>query len=123
VPKYYTPAEANALLPRVRTVVERVRAAHRMLTDPPVQEALRVRVHQNGGGATLQGALESAGFLQSALKQLDEWGCVLRDPETGLLDFPALREGKEVWLCWLPDEDRVAFWHAADTGFAGRRPL
>ncbi len=121
--KYYTPAEANALLPQVRPLVERVRAAHRKLADPPVRQALRIGARQNGGGATLQGALVSAGVLESALKQLDEWGCVLRDPETGLLDFPALRAGKEIWLCWLPDEERVAFWHATDTGFAGRRPL
>ena len=54
---------------------------------------------------------------------LDERDIVLRDIATGLLDFPALAAGRQVWLCWRLGEDRVAFWHATDEGFAGRKPL
>jgi hypothetical protein len=50
-------------------------------------------------------------------------GVILRDAETGLLDFPSRREGEQVFLCWRPDEAAVGFFHGPDTGFAGRRPL
>jgi hypothetical protein len=50
-------------------------------------------------------------------------GVILRDPETGLLDFPTRIDGRDVFLCWRLGEDRVSFWHGPETGFSGRRPL
>jgi hypothetical protein len=50
-------------------------------------------------------------------------GILLRDPEVGLIDFPTVVAGREGFLCWRPDEDRVAFWHPPEAGFRGRRPL
>jgi hypothetical protein len=61
--------------------------------------------------------------LSRALNELDAVDVVVRDIERGLVDFPALREGEEVYLCWLLDEDEIGFWHAPDGGFAGRQPL
>jgi hypothetical protein len=61
--------------------------------------------------------------LSRALNELDAVDVVVRDVERGLVDFPALRDGEEVYLCWLVDEDEIGFWHAPDAGFAGRRPL
>lgn len=121
--RYYTTPEANALLPEVRTVVEELRRAFRGLADPKARALIKRAMTANGGGPELQGQLESAGQFEAALKRLQEWECHLRDPETGLLDFPSLRDGKEVWLCWLPEEERVAFWHSTETGFADRKPL
>ena len=55
--------------------------------------------------------------------ELEALDIVLRDVDRGLIDFPALRQGEEVYLCWLVDEDEIGFWHRLDAGFAGRRPL
>jgi hypothetical protein len=67
----------------------------------------------------------SEGFveLREAILELLERGIVLRDLDRGLVDFPSLRDGREIFLCWQEGEDEVAFWHEVDAGFAGRRPL
>jgi hypothetical protein len=67
----------------------------------------------------------SEGFLalREALVGLRELEVVLRDLERGLVDFPALRDGREVYLCWEEGEEQIAFWHEPDAGFAGRRPI
>ena len=57
------------------------------------------------------------------MAELEAVDIVVRDVERGLVDFPALRDGEEVYLCWLVDEDEIGFWHGLDAGFAGRRPL
>ena len=57
------------------------------------------------------------------LSELEAVDVVVRDVDRGLVDFPALRDGEEVYLCWLVDEDEIGYWHAPDAGFAGRRPL
>jgi hypothetical protein len=61
--------------------------------------------------------------MQADVAWLDERDIALRDIGSGLLDFPALAAGRPVWLCWRLGEDRVAFWHGTDEGFAGRKPL
>ena len=61
--------------------------------------------------------------MRSALHELQEMGVVLRDLDRGLVDFPSLRDGKEVYLCWEEGEDEVRHWHEPDAGFEGRRPL
>jgi hypothetical protein len=61
--------------------------------------------------------------MRAALIELREMEVVLRDLDRGLVDFPALRDGREIYLCWLEGEDEIAYWHDPDTGFAGREPL
>jgi len=61
--------------------------------------------------------------LLSATTQLDALDIVLRDPRQGLVDFPSIRDGAEVYLCWRLDEDDLAWWHLPEEGFAGRKPL
>jgi len=61
--------------------------------------------------------------IARCLRQIDHWGVILRDVETGLCDFPSEREGRLVYLCWRVREPRIAHWHEVDEGFAGRRPL
>ena len=64
-----------------------------------------------------------AGTLRSALNRILETGCLIKDLEVGLLDFPALINNEEVYLCWRLGEDRIRFYHRQDEGFAGRKPL
>ena len=61
--------------------------------------------------------------MQAAVARIDGWGITLRDIDTGLIDFPALVSGRQVWLCWRLGEGPVEWWHELDDGFAGRRPL
>jgi hypothetical protein len=61
--------------------------------------------------------------MRSALAELQEQEIVLRDLDRGLVDFPALRDGREVYLCWIEGEDEIGFWHDLDAGYGGRQPL
>ena len=121
--RHYTVEQANEALPRVMELIEILRAASARLGDREARAALGEAAPGNGGGEA--GRTVSEGFLElrDAVLELRERGILLRDLERGLVDFPALREGREVYLCWEEGEDEVAFWHEPDAGFAGRRPL
>ena len=84
---------------------------------------LRAAAGGNGGGADGTVFGEAALRFTRGLAQIDRWGVVVRDLDTGICDFPALREGREVYLCWRVGEEAVANWHPLDTGFTSRRPL
>ena len=64
-----------------------------------------------------------AGAIQTALEKIHATGCVVKDLEVGLLDFPARINGEAVYLCWRLGEDRIRFYHSQDEGFAGRKPI
>lgn len=121
--RHYTLEEASELLPRVVGLVERMRAARRRLGDREAREALSEAGPTNGGGSP--GRTVSEGFLElrDSMIELRELDVVLRDLDRGLLDFPSLRDGQEVYLCWQEGEDAIGFWHEPDAGFGGRRPL
>jgi hypothetical protein len=118
----YTVEEADALLPELRERLVKIRDARQVLFREA--ELVRERVVADGGGADAgREYWESTAVLRSELERLAEQGILLRDPETGLVDFPAEREGEPVYLCWLLGEERVAHWHPLQTGFSGRRRL
>jgi hypothetical protein len=143
VTTFYTLDRANARLPEVRAILEDLRARRLELVG------LRDRLHAagetsvpEGRGSLVDEALADATAgtpesprilvariqavidqMQAAVERLDGWDITLRDIETGLIDFPALVNGRQVWLCWLLGEDDVAWWHELSTGLAGRRPL
>jgi hypothetical protein len=123
---FYDLDSATAMLVRVRPIAEalrdqrdevarlteRLRAAESDEgTDPAVASVLRARIR----------ALVDQ--MEAAVARFDDWGIVLRDIRTGLLDFPALADGRQIWLCWRLGEDAVAWWHEATTGFDGRQPV
>lgn len=127
----FTPDEANAALGEVRPLAERMVAAKRALdqTEEQRDEAVR-RIAGNGGGiaprdlAELHEQVERAfAALGAAVDALQELGVLVKDLDTGLVDFPAVRDGEPVLLCWRLGEDEVAFWHGLEDGFAGRQPL
>jgi Uncharacterized conserved protein (DUF2203) len=121
--RHYSVEEANAALPRVIELIETLRSASARLGDRDARAALSEAAPGNGGGEP--GRKVSRGFLElrEAVLELRERGIVLRDLERGLVDFPSLRDGRQVYLCWQEGEDEVAFWHESEAGFAGRRPL
>lgn len=121
--RHYTLEEATELLPRVARLVERIRAARNRLGDREAREALSEAGPTNGGGSP--GRTVSEGFLElrDSMTELRELEVVLRDLDRGLLDFPSLRAGREIYLCWLEGEDTIGFWHEPEAGFGGRRRL
>ncbi len=125
MPRYFTIAEANALLPVLRPQVERLMRAWRRLSavHEQVVALLERKPRDDLGGPPLSLAAAELVRLQNAMVAIQALGVELKDPATGLLDFLALRDGVEVYLCWRYDEPRVRFWHPTETGFAGRQPL
>ena len=121
--RHYTREEANAARPWVAARVARMRAAVERLRTPPCRAALDRLDGQDGGGWPGHAVARAAADFVLAAEELDRLDIVVRDPARGLVDFPALRDGVEVYLCWLVDEDEVAYWHEPHAGFAGRRPL
>jgi hypothetical protein len=120
--RIYTVDEANSMLPDLRERLVRIRDARQVLLQ--TAELVTERVASDGGGS--HGGREywvAQQTLKAEIERLSEENILLRDPETGLIDFPGEREGRRVWLCWRLDENRVANWHEIDTGFIGRRPL
>ena len=114
-PLLATLADQRAELRRLR---DRTLAAHTAAsTGGPAEldegEAQRIRLR-------MQGIVDQ---MAAAVARIDGLGITLRDIESGLIDFPALAGGRQVWLCWELGEDDVAFWHELDTGFGSRRPL
>ena len=121
--RHYTLEEASELLPRVVALIERMRVARGRLGDREAREALEEAGPTNGGGSP--GRTVSEGFLElrDSMLELRELEVLLRDLDRGLLDFPSLRDGREVYLCWIDGETDIKFWHELDAGFAGREAL
>jgi hypothetical protein len=129
--RLFTPEQANAALPKVRPIVERL-VEHRadLLAAQARLAELAAGVAGNGGGIDpeqptvfARTASTAEDGIRDAIAALTRIGVVVKDLDAGLIDFPAEREGRRVFLCWQLGEDRVAYWHGLDEGFAGRKPL
>ena len=124
--KIFTVQEANALLPNVRKIVGKIQRAHRQLGNHREEAKKASEAAERGGGGIAAG-VAYAGILTELTLQLSELetlGVQLKDFERGLVDFPSLREGRVVLLCWqLGEGDELEWWHDVDAGFAGRTPL
>ena len=121
--RHFTREEAEALLPTVEPMLRELRTARDRLTDAEAHQLLADAAPTNGGGAP--GREVGEGFLEvrRLLGGIQELGIVVRDIDRGLIDFPAIVDGEEIYLCWQLDEDGVAWWHDLESGFGGRQPL
>lgn len=128
--RYFTVPEAQALLPRLREALDALRRTRdeAMLKKTRI-EMLWKRVEAGEAvlgaiGAEQQQLDALASRLSAIAQDVEKIGCVLRDVDAGLVDFPArVREGRTVFLCWRLGEPEIAFWHGTGEGFAGRKPL
>ncbi|HEY3522915.1 MAG TPA: DUF2203 domain-containing protein [Candidatus Limnocylindrales bacterium] len=138
--QFYTIDAANERLVELRPVLERLRAERAdliALRDLAVERISAVEARSEGSGhgplpspedddelrrirMRMQGIVDQ---MQAAVSQIDDWGITLREIETGLIDFPALVTGRQVWLCWRLGEADVGWWHELTTGFGSRQPL
>jgi hypothetical protein len=121
--RHFTPEEANALLPRLEALLTQLRESKDELTDAEAHEALADAAPTNGGGE--EGRQVGVAFLEvrRLLETVERAGILLRDIDRGLVDFPAIRDGREVYLCWELGEGEVGFWHDLEGGYGGREPL
>lgn len=118
---HYTLEEANQLLDWVGDCVARLRSARDDATDPDTVGAT-VEGEAGGGWPGREHAHAAVHFVLT-LEQLQDLDIVVRDIDRGLVDFPSVRDGEEVYLCWLVDEPEVTHWHAIGGGFVGRKPI
>ena len=129
--KMFTPAQANAALPLVKVILQDICTLARSLRDR--QERL-ARLSGGLRGAMSDAHREELQQVQTELErddermreyiqELAELGVELKDPFSGLIDFPAWMDGHEVYLCWRLGEPEVGFWHELEAGFAGRQRL
>ena len=121
--KFYSVDEANALIPKLKPLLERIRKTQEELAKDKSIAAVREKAAQNGGGLPGRHLSTLTKTLDADLHQLEEWGITLRDPSIGLIDFLHQREGETVFLCWKLGEARVEWWHPLETGIAGRQRL
>jgi hypothetical protein len=130
-PRVFTADEANAALSELRPLVEAMVEGKRTLDDAQARrDDVAQRIAGNGGGippaelGALEAAVgEAAKALAGTIGEIQALGVLVKDLDTGLVDFPARRGGEDVLLCWQLGEDEVAFWHGLEDGYAGRRPL
>lgn len=124
--KLFTIEEANALLPSVREILRKIQRSRRRLAAYRKQSKLAAEGAEMGGGGMADGALYAAiltNFTEE-MAELEDLGVQLKDFERGLVDFPSLRDGRVVLLCWqLGEGDELEWWHDVDAGFGGRTPL
>jgi hypothetical protein len=131
MPRHFTPKEANDELSEIRPLVEEL-VAHRREQQrlQATRLELAAKIAGNGGGIDGHVLAEAEQAEQHerveiarCVNAIHGRGAIVKDVDEGLVDFPALRQGEEVLLCWRLGEDEVAHWHGLEEGFAGRKQL
>lgn len=132
MPRYFNLLEAEALLPKVQRLLQELRD-YKAVYDQSDAELSRIgqRVALAGGMVPPRERIielrtqkdASARGLKHTLEQFEQLGCLLKDLDTGLIDFPTLFRGREVYLCWQSGESGITFWHHVEDGFRGRKPI
>jgi hypothetical protein len=122
--RIFTLAEAQNLLPQLRSLLTAIgeKWARIRELNPDVQKA---RDKASFGGYSKSGVeyIESVSHLMFLIHQIKDTGVLLKDADRGLCDFPYVRQGRVVYLCWQLGEEDIRYWHDIETGFAGREPL
>ena len=119
--RVFTVEEANGELAELRDRLPRLRDARLGLIAS--SERITDAVAVDGGGVAGSDWFRHQETLKTEVEYLAERGILLRDPDTGLIDFPAEHDGEQVFLCWRLGEDDVAYYHGMHGGFGGRKPL
>jgi hypothetical protein len=128
VARYFGIHEANDRIAELRPLLEQLRADRNRVAE--IQRELERGRQTNGSAEHAEQLTELEDEvrdivrrMQSTVSQIDEWGITLRDISSGLIDFPALANGRPIWLCWRLGEDDIAWWHEINAGFDSRQPL
>ena len=122
--RIFTMGEANSLLPELEGLLKQIKEARRCLNK--IRGAVRkARDRAEQGGGSPQGPLyiKNLELITNRLEKIQDMGVMVKDLEKGLCDFPFVRDGKVVYLCWMLGEPEIEWWHSTETGFSGRKPL
>ena len=124
MPQYFTVHEANEALKVIRPLMDEVQAIRqKILANQPEAWPAIEKSAGNGGNRALSDMIQDFENFDALIHQILDTGAQIKDINTGLLDFSALKDGREVYLCWQYGEEDIAFWHEVEAGFAGRQPI
>ncbi|MCB9432082.1 MAG: DUF2203 domain-containing protein [Ardenticatenaceae bacterium] len=124
MPKFFTVDEADGLLEQIRPLMgELLERRDRAVTLSRQMEGFWEPPHSDRGSLSASRLAQEFKRIETLIKQIEVFGCVIKDLNGGLLDFLAEMNGREVYLCWRYNEDKIAFYHDLHTGFAGRKPV
>jgi hypothetical protein len=121
--RHYTLEQANALIPSVQGILSSLLAARRQLATGGFDSDLALHAESSGGAWPGRERAAAALALTLGFEKLESREVIVRDLDQGIVDFPALVAGHEVYLCWRLGESEITHWHGLESGFAGRRPL
>jgi hypothetical protein len=122
--KLFTLDEANAFVPQLLDLVPQIQKLSVSLSNdfPDIKNA-REKAKWNGGSDQGVDYLNAVLKYNDLMHRIEGMGCEVKGIREGLVDFPSLREGREVYLCWRMPEKEILFWHHLNTGFSGRKPI
>jgi hypothetical protein len=129
--RLFTLEEANELVPWLEATFQRLVPAQEELTALQSRLLVLQRQRRSNGASSSQSGVtqvqeEQERLVQrfeESIREITNEGILVRDVARGLVDFPSIREGREVYLCWIGGEEQIEFWHETDRGFAHRQPL
>ncbi|HET6598209.1 MAG TPA: DUF2203 domain-containing protein [Anaerolineales bacterium] len=122
--RYFTLSEANETLNSIRSLLDAIQEIRQtILQNQPEAWPAIEKSAGNGGNRALSNMVKDFEKLDALVHQIQDLGVLIKDINLGLLDFPALKDGREVYLCWQYGEGEIAFWHEVEAGFAGRQPI
>jgi len=122
--KYYTLEAARAALPQVKTLMAQVQEARvEILRLRPDMWPVLQKAAGNGGNVAAGQILSHFHKMEEGVKGILGMGILVKDLDTGLVDFLSVRKGREVYLCWQYGEEDLTFWHDINTGYQGRQPI
>lgn len=122
--KLFTLQEANSLIPKLRPLIKKVTKVSNVLLEMQ-EEIKKVRSKASLGSGSYLGPsyLNNIVLLTTTIQEVESTGVLVKDYRTGLCDFPHLKDGRVIYLCWKMDEEEINYWHEIDAGFAGRQLL
>ena len=121
--KHYTRDEARALLPQIRLWLQQISEARQRLAEQDQRLSSLLSCGQDVGGETVNQWAKTFAEIKETLGEFQKRAIQIKDFDRGLIDFPSILGGKEVFLCWEQEEEDIEFWHDLHSGYAGRERL
>jgi len=122
--RYFSLQEANEALKIIRPLMDEVQAIRqKILKNQPEAWPAIEKSAGNGGNRALSNMVQDFEKFDILIHRIQDTDVLIKDVNLGLLDFPALKDGREVYLCWQYGEGDIAFWHEVEAGYAGRQPI
>ncbi len=121
--KHYTREEARALLPQIRNWLEQLHHFRKLFAEDDAKLAQLLGTGYDIGGPTANRWVKSLASMKEIFHEFEQREIQLKDLERGLIDFPSMLGGREVFLCWEKDEEDIEYWHELNTGYTGRERI